>query len=648
MTTVDQSGGPDQPLLARYRRPVIFVSELAVVLLSLAAAFQLRFEFEVPPHQRALFLQGLGLALLAKLAVFRLSGLERRSFRFTSFADIWLLAGANLAGSALFTICTRVVVGPRFPRSIYLVDFLLCFLGLAAGRVLVRYWWERKQRRLETPGAKRILIYGAGRAGVALLRHLEAVADRSIEPVGFVDDDTVKRGAILHGLAVLGSGGSIKELVSAHSVDEVWIAIPSASEQQLERAAEHCRAAGTSHRRIPKLAELVTGAAGVGQLQNVGSETLIGRQPVELHQARLRSWIAGRRVLITGAGGSIGSELCRQIASSNPQALILMDHNEDALYSAETQLRREFPEVALDAVLADTANADGMARLIRRCGVTLVLHAAAHKHVPLMERQPIEAVANNVLGTYRLLSVARELGVPRFVLISSDKAVYPSSVMGATKRLAELLVCSFNSETTVCAAVRFGNVLGSSGSVLPLFQQQIRAGGPITITHPEMERYFMDIREAAALVVQASCRATGGEVFVLDMGKPVRIVDLAERLIRFAGLEPYQDIPIEFIGTRPGEKLQESLVYSDEQLTDSQHPKIRFARQDPQPADLLTEAVSEMENAVARGDGEALLTTLEKLLPGYKASEFAWKAVSARERDEPGDDQTQAHSAAQR
>ena len=365
------------------------------------------------------------------------------------------------------------------------------------------------------------------------------------------------------------------------------------------------------------------------QLHDVDPKTLIGRQPVTLRQDGLWSWIRDQRLLVTGAGGSIGSELCRQVASANPKSLIVVDHKEDTLNSMQARLCREFPRVKLHAAVADSTDTDTMTRLLRCRGVTLILHAAAHKNLPLMERQPIEAVANNVLGTSRLLSVAQDLRVPRFVLISSDKAVYPSSIMGATKRLGELLVCSLNAGTTICAAVRFGNVLGSSGSVLPLFQKQIQAGGPVTITHSQMERYFMDIREAVSLVVQASYLATGGEVFVLDMGQPVRIVDLAERLIRFAGLEPGKDIPIEFIGKRSGEKLHESLVYSDERLIDSQYPRIRFTRQDPTGIDSLMKAVSEIESAVVRADGKTVLAILETILPGYKASAAAWEAVSS-------------------
>ena len=347
-----------------------------------------------------------------------------------------------------------------------------------------------------------------------------------------------------------------------------------------------------------------------------------------LLQNNLNRWIGDQRLVVTGAGGSIGSELCRQIAHTNPKMLMIIDHNSNALNTIKNRLRREFPLINLCAITADSSDQENMKNILWHQNISLVLHAAAHKHLPLAEQHPLEANANNVLGTYHLLSVVRDLGIPRFILISSDKAVYPSSVMGATKRLGELLVRSFNSEPNICAAVRFGNVLGSSGSVLPLFQQQLQAGGPITITHAEMKRYFMDVHEAVSLVLQASYLATGGEVFVLDMGTQVKITDLAKRLILSSGLEPDKDIPIKFIGKRAGEKLQECLAYSNEKLTDSSHPGIRFTRQVSTSTETLIKTLTKIETAIGYSDGRTVLTALESLLPGYKASSSAWQAVS--------------------
>lgn len=372
------------------------------------------------------------------------------------------------------------------------------------------------------------------------------------------------------------------------------------------------------------------------QIYDIGAKTFTGRRSVTLRQNDLYRWIGDQRLVVTGAGGSIGSELCRQIAYTNPKMLMIIDRNSNALNRIKNRLHREFPLINLCAITADSSDQENMKSIFWHKNISLILHAAAHKHLPLAEQHPLEVSANNVLGTYRLLSVARDLGIPRFILISSDKAVYPSSVMGATKRLGELLVRSFNSEPNIiCAAVRFGNVLGSSGSVLPLFQQQLQTGGPITVTHSEMKRYFMGVHEAVSLVLQASYLATGGEIFVLDMGTQVKITDLAKRLILFSGLQPEKDISIKFIGKRTGEKLQECLTYSNEKLIDSSHPGIRFTRQVSTPTETLIKTLTEIETAVRYADGEAALIALESLLPRYKASDVAWQAVSPSRNTTP-------------
>jgi FlaA1/EpsC-like NDP-sugar epimerase len=618
------------PFAMRNRRWIVFATEVATICLSLAAAFLLRFEFDVPPHQQVLLFQGLGLALLVKFAAFRLAALERRSFRFTSLADILPIAAANIGGSVVFAALIRGILGPRFPRSIYFIDLILCFVGIAGLRLLMRLLWESKAATSDGRGrGKRILIYGAGVAGVTLLRRIRTDLGFGAEVVAFVDDDPAKRNAIIQGLPVSGSSGDLQSVIQQHRVDEIWVAAPSAARREQQRIVERCRATGLTFRIVPTLAELVTGSKPVDAVREISSAELMGRELVDLGEKRLESWLSRQRLIVTGAAGSIGSELCRQAAACNPRMLVAIDRSEGGLFEIERQFRDEYPELPLTTEIADITDTGHMAQLIARYRASMIYHAAAYKHVPLMERHILQAVENNALSVRRLLQAADELGVERFVLVSSDKAVRPSSVMGASKRLAELATCSFAAKRTRAMAVRFGNVLGSSGSLLPILRAQIAGGGPVTITHPEMTRFFMDLREAVSLVMQASFLGSGREIFVLDMGEPVRIVDLAERLIRLNGYEPERDIKIRFTEPRPGEKLHEELAYPFEELSESPHKKIRSAANGLPPSFDGVSAFRDLERRVAARDERGVLAAIEALIPEFTPSAVVRGAAEA-------------------
>ncbi len=623
----------DGPLV-RHRALVVFLADLLIMVFSLVIAFLLRFEFEVSERQQVLLLQGMGCVLVSKLAVFRILGLERTSWRFASLSDLAWLARANLAGSVVFTILTRILVGQAFPRSIYLLDLLLCFLGTAGTRFLVRFFWESLSSS-SGPGSQRILIYGAGAAGMMLLRQLRASSDLNVLVAGFLDDDPYKRDATLHGVKVLGGGSEAAQIAAQYRINGIWVAIPSAGEQQQERIERICQSAKVAFRKIPSLAELITSSGATANNHEFFTEELIDRKPVKLDEERIQAFIAGWSVMVTGAGGSIGSELCRRLALYQPERLIALERSEGDLFRIERELKERFPQTNIIAELCDV-NDSWVREVIRRHEVNTILHAAAYKHVPMMEKQILQATKNNALGTFNLVDMAGEEGVAHFVLISSDKAVNPTSVMGATKRLSELIVSSMTDERTKCVSVRFGNVLGSSWSVLPLFQAQLAAGGPLTVTDPEMVRYFLTAQEAVQLVMQAATMGRGGETFVLDMGTPVKILHLAEKLIRLSGMEPYKDIPIVFTKAGPGEKLREELASVRETLAKTEHEKIRVVRGNRQHPQRFRRWMSEIRSLVDDQDEAGILLKLQEIIPEYQPSEFAQELAFERSGQSKG------------
>ena len=434
---------------------------------------------------------------------------------------------------------------------------------------------------------------------------------------GFIDDDPNKRGMLINGIPVKGSGEDLPRLVELHNVRTVLIAIPSATGSQMTRIIQHCHKAAVSIRTMPSLAEMVSGCPTPRLIRNVAVEDILGREAVELDREHIGRRLCGRVAMVTGAAGSIGSELCAQIARFQPSALVAFDIAESALFHLERDILERFPALAFHAEIGSVQNVQRLREVFLHYAPSVVYHAAAYKHVPLMEKHVFEAIENNVFGTYNLAMIAAEFGVEDFVLISSDKAVRPTNIMGVTKRVAELVIRSFQNGGPRYVAVRFGNVLGSNGSVVPIFQKQIAAGGPVTVTHPEMQRYFMTIPEATQLVLQASVMGRGGETFVLNMGEPVRIVDLARQLILLSGLNPGKDIRIEFSGIRPGEKLFEELRLSAEKTLPTSHEKINVFSGTGLPIEVTVRHLARIRSACESRDLRAVVTELQRMVPEY-------------------------------
>jgi len=622
-------------------------------LLPMAAlmAFALRLDSEVlQTYVRAMLVYAL-FAPVIKIPLFGLLGLYNRFWRYASVDELILLAGAAAIGGlvqGVFFLGGRVLLPdlvPAVPRSIPLIDILVTGIAIATPRFAVRLWGQRSLRTIRARNAliepEHVLIAGAGEAGVLALREIQANPQAGLVPVGFVDDDPQKHGQLIHRVRVLGGREKIPELVRERHVDQVIIAMPSAAGKAIREIVAICESAGVRARIIPGMYELLSGRVSLKQIRDVQIEDLLRREPVRTDTEEVGRLIRGKRVLVTGAGGSIGAELCRQIIRFEPTELILLGHGENSIFDIYNQLRAGTqsesaaakslrnprsgswdPQSSVTPVIADIRDADRLAAVFSRHKPEIVFHAAAHKHVPLMEMNVADAVTNNVLGTQALVAASVAAGAQHFVLISTDKAVRPSSVMGATKRVAEMIVQDAATRAgRAYVAVRFGNVLGSRGSVVPVFQQQIAAGGPVTVTHPEMRRYFMTIPEAVQLVLQAAALGKGGEVFVLDMGEPVRIVDLAKDLIRLSGLEPERDIEIRFTGVRSGEKLYEELFDPIETYHRTRHEKI-FVSSNGQGNDSrviperydLGQALDELAAAVARGDETSARRLLSALI----------------------------------
>jgi len=553
-----------------------FAHDLAACALVWFAAFALRFNLEIPAQFEGVALESLPWVVLADGAVFWLFGLYRGLWRYASLPDLKriLLAvavGAVTVAALLFMLTIAV------PRSVLILHPLLLLLVMGGSRFAYRAWKEQRLIAPADAAREPVFVIGGGEAAVTLLKDLERSPQWRVR--GVFDDDPAKQGRQIQGIAVLGPLSALPERTAAFGVTLAIIAMPEATHGVRRRVVEACRAAGLRVMTVPSFDDLVSGRVTVSQIRHVELDDLLGRDPVSLDAAGLKDWLAGRRVLVTGAGGSIGSELCRQLARFNPAGLVLFEANEYALYTLEQEFQKRFPEVPLVCAIGDVRDAARVNAVLAAEKPAVVFHAAAYKHVPLMENANAwQAVENNVGGTRTVARAAIAHSVEKFVLVSTDKAVNPVNVMGATKRLAELVCQAVQPESgTQFVSVRFGNVLGSTGSVIPKFREQIAAGGPVTVTHPEITRYFMSIPEAAQLVLQAGLMGRGGQIFVLDMGEPVKIVDLARDLIRLSGFGE-NEIKITFSGLRPGEKLYEEPLAADENLLATPHPKLYVAR----------------------------------------------------------------------
>ena len=599
-----------------YRRWGIVLLHACLVALAYGLAFLLRFDFSLPHGQWVRFLQTLPILLLVRMAVFAWFQLHEGLWRYVSMQDILAILRAVTISSVIFLAAVLVFFGHGFPRSVFLLDWVLCLALIGGVRLALRAFWESGRKDREV-GTKRTIIVGAGDAGEMLIREIQRNSALNYEVVGFVDDDPRKQLRKIHGVGVVGTLDQLPYLCRDKEVEEILIAIPSADKSHRRHIIERCRMSGVPFKTVPAMNELFQGKAVISQLQEVRAEDLLGREAVRLDLDRLKEELAGKRVLVTGAGGSIGSELCRQVATFEPRMLILFERAENHLYFVGLELRQLHPRLHVISVVGDVLDQRKVEEVMRAYAPDLVYHTAAYKHVPLMEAHPLEAIENNVFGTKSVALAARQTGVKKFVFISTDKAVRPVGVMGMTKRVAECLLLSLEGGPTTFLAVRFGNVLGSDGSVLPLFQWQIARGGPVTVTDPEASRYFMLVSEASQLVIQAGAMGKGGEIFFLEMGEPVRIVELAKNLIQLSDLEPGRDIQIELIGLRPGEQLKETLVTDYEDLRPTEHEKVLMVQNKHFDAGKFQSDLHVLRRLVEGRDREGAVEQLKLMAARY-------------------------------
>jgi FlaA1/EpsC-like NDP-sugar epimerase len=616
--------------VTRFRRLALPLGDLVAVVAANLVAAALRFEFDTSQMflaEHHVLIVAL-LDLLVTPIVFRFCGLYRGYWKYAGLDDLVRLSQAvAYRGLTLVVLIYLGVSGVS--RAILILASLLLLAFTGALRLLPRFTHEVQGSRRRIAG-RRALIIGAGDTGESLLRELRRGGEAEFNPLGFIDDDPAKARATIHGVPVVGTRTELKSRIEELGIRDVILAVPRASRPWMVEIFEICRQAGVRLSTVPTLGELQRGAARVGQIRMVEIEDLLGREVVRLDLQHLREGLRGRRILITGAAGSIGRELSRQVAAHDPAELILLDRNENNLFYLDAEMRQAQPLLRFHAVVGDVLDQGRMTALLEQTRPEIVLHAAAYKHVPLMEDHPLEAIKNNVLATRRLAEASVAAGVKRFIYISTDKAVRPTSVMGATKRLGERLIKSLSSERTRFMAVRFGNVLGSDGSVIPTFRRQIAAGGPVTVTHPEATRYFMTIPEAVQLVLTAGIMGEGGEIFLLRMGEPVRIVDLARQLIELSGLRPDQDIRIAFTGLRPGEKLHEEVHSEAEHALATSNEKILILSGIERLAEAETATLTALESLVERGHAAEALQTLRTLVPEYQPARAAEDSAETR------------------
>ncbi|MCG7935045.1 MAG: polysaccharide biosynthesis protein [Candidatus Thiodiazotropha taylori] len=607
-------------ILPRHLRSqgVALAHDVLMVPIAWFLAFWFRYNLEVVPvsfYQDAL--QALLYILPVQLAAFLLFGLYRGIWRFASLPDILRILKAVLVGTvvgvALLFVFTRA---GGVPRSVPVIHAILLVMLLSGPRLIYRLL---KDRHLDLAPGKRVLIVGSGKAGEMLARDILRNRRGDFRPVAFVDDKQRRQGREIHGLPVAGTSEDIPALCDELSIDIIMLAIPSASSSQMRRVVEFCESANVPFRSVPQLNDLMSGNVQINHLRQVSIEDLLGRNPVSLDWQAIDATLAGKVILVTGAGGSIGSELCRQLAKLKPARLVLLENSEFNLYSIEMELLNSYPEMNLECHLGDVTDQPYVESLFNELRPEVVFHAAAYKHVPMLENRIRQAVRNNVLGTRVVAEMANRYATGVFVLVSTDKAVNPANVMGASKRAAEIFCQNLNAHSdTRFITVRFGNVLGSAGSVIPLFRKQIEEGGPVTVTDPRMERYFMTIPEACQLIMQTVVMGEGGEIFVLDMGEPIKISYLAEQMIHLSGRTLGQDIQIEYIGLRPGEKLYEELFHEKEELAKTSHQKVLLAHHRQVDWPWLNGVMQQMSSATEALDSQQLRLLLGQLVPEHE------------------------------
>ncbi|MDR3569657.1 MAG: nucleoside-diphosphate sugar epimerase/dehydratase [Syntrophobacteraceae bacterium] len=615
----------------------MLMADSAFFLAALAGAYYLRFEFHVTGDHLRHMLELASVMVPAQAVVFGMYGLYRGMWRYTSIVDFWRLAQACLISMLLAFAYVALFGFQGFSRSVLILYGLLTFLFTGALRMAIRSFYIMRVNprgfkayglpdvRAWLKGSRRVIIIGAGAGGEKILREIIENPQLDFCVAGFIDDDPVKRGRTVHGVPVFGNSSRLSEVIGEYKIDEVFICIPSASGAELRKISEVCKSCGVAFKTLPGIGEIVDGTVSIKKLRDVDYADLLRREPVKLDMAGIKDYLVGKTVLVTGCGGSIGSELCRQLVRFSPGKLVLFDASEEKLFNIERELR-ELGHDNCECVLGPVQRRELTRDAFSRFRPQVVFHAAAYKHVPMLESNCRIAIYNNVLGSRVVMEAAVEFGVRQFVLVSTDKAVRPTSVMGATKRISELIMQSLRGQGTVFKAVRFGNVVGSSGSVIPVFRRQIERGGPVTVTHPDITRYFMTIPEASQLIIQTGALAEEGDIYILEMGTPVKIREMARDLIRLSGKEPETEIEIEFTGLRPGEKLHEELVTHDEDVIRTRHEKILVVRSNgitdkaenrQHFRENLKLQIDDLFRMVGSQDAVAIRRKLKEIIPEY-------------------------------
>ena len=616
-------------MLLRFRRPLIVLAHIIAFAVSLMLSFLIVQNMQFRQEWLVVYPVLLLFFLLIKIPIFGLFRQYRGWWRYVGISDLYGIVRASLISTCLIVVLwftfgqiasIRAYLPPGMDRpaeGVCIADMFATVLILGGLRIVIRLYYEAF-RTAESGRLKRFLIVGAGNAGEALSREIVRMPVVQYEIIGFIDDDPVKQGTHIHGIPVLGAVEQLPKVCEERKIEEIAIAMPSASPRQLRRVIQVCEGTKIRFRTVPSITDIVSGKLRVSQIRDVDINDLLGRESVQLDLDLIETFSKAKTVLVTGAGGSIGSEMCRQLCHFNPKRLLLIEQAENPLFYIERELRKRFPGIDIEALVCNITDKNRVNEIFKEYQPQVVIHAAAHKHVPLMELNPGEAIKNNVVGTQILADAADRYGSMNFVMISTDKAVNPTSIMGSSKRIAEMYIQDLSrTSKTHFVTVRFGNVLDSEGSVVPIFKKQIAEGGPVTVTHPDMKRYFMTIPEASQLVLQAASMGKGGEIFVLDMGEPVRIQNLARELITLSGFRPEEDIEIVYTGPRAGEKLFEELSIEGEDMQRTRHPKISIWKNIPMDRDQLRAGINELADIVQRQSRNEIAGKIKKLVPEY-------------------------------
>ncbi|MGA7143379.1 MAG: nucleoside-diphosphate sugar epimerase/dehydratase [Desulfobacterales bacterium] len=617
---------------------LVLLADILLLSISLFLAYLIRFDFHLPRQHSMLLYQLLPFVLIIKISCFYFFDLYRGMWRYTSISDLLNIIKASCV-SSLVIVCLILFSHSRFigfPRSVFIIDWCFTILLISGYRVCIRLYFEQNSgdKTLSIPTrqvltmffkkmaeTKRLLIIGAGNGGEKIYREIHNNANLQFTVIGFLDDDLAKVGKKIHGIPVLGRINDIKRIAKLVNADEALIAIPSATSSEMRNILAHCKECGIQFKTIPGMGELINGKVTVNTIREVDYRDLLGREMIKLDEDKIGSYIKKARVMVTGAGGSIGSELCRQICRFKPECIVLFERAESPLFEINHELEHDFGDIEIIPILADVQDKEQIEKAFEAYQPQTVFHAAAYKHVPMLEIQPWKAVDNNIQGTANLIEITNKFNVERFVFVSTDKAVRPANVMGASKRIAEMLIQSQNGcglSPTKYMTVRFGNVVGSVGSVVPLFKKQIQKGGPVTVTHPDVTRFFMTIPEACQLILQAGAMGNGGEIFLLEMGTSIKIVDMARDLIRLSGFEPEEDIKIEYIGLRPGEKLYEELIIEGEDVIPTSHEKIMVLKGMDCNIQLLNGEINHLIHIAKDQESKKIKDKLKEIVPEYR------------------------------